>query len=83
MIQSDKIEDHTTESKKTLRDHLKDIKENIYGEGGFGYDPIFKVDQGHTVAELSDIQKDLISHRGRACKKMNDALKKKLTFLSR
>ena len=59
------------------------ISEQIYGEGGFGYDPIFRIDQGCTVAELSDIQKDLISHRGRACKKMNDALKKKLTFLSR
>lgn len=59
------------------------ISEKIYGEGGFGYDPIFKIDQDRTVAELSDIQKDLISHRGQACKKMNEALKKHLTFSSR
>lgn len=37
------------------------------GEGGFGYDPIFRPD-GHdvTTAELSPADKDAISHRGRA-----------------
>ena len=56
------------------------IADQIYGKGGFGYDPIFKINETQTVAELSDIQKDLISHRGRACKKMNEAFKKNLTF---
>jgi XTP/dITP diphosphohydrolase len=39
------------------------------GEGGFGYDPIFvpdDLDDGRTMAELGDDEKDRISHRGRA-----------------
>jgi XTP/dITP diphosphohydrolase len=41
------------------------------GEGGFGYDPAFVPDEGPaglTMAELSDEQKDAISHRGRAAR---------------
>ncbi len=44
------------------------------GEGGFGYDPAFLPDdtppapRGLTMAELSDEQKDAISHRGRAAR---------------
>jgi XTP/dITP diphosphohydrolase len=39
------------------------------GSGGFGYDPAFlpaDVTDGRTMAELSDAEKDAISHRGRA-----------------
>jgi XTP/dITP diphosphohydrolase len=39
------------------------------GTGGFGYDPAFLPDEypdGRTMAELSDEEKDTISHRGRA-----------------
>jgi XTP/dITP diphosphohydrolase len=39
------------------------------GSGGFGYDPAFLPDDvadGRTMAELSDAEKDAISHRGRA-----------------
>jgi XTP/dITP diphosphohydrolase len=37
------------------------------GDGGFGYDPIFLADgQNRTNAELSDAEKDAISHRGKA-----------------
>jgi len=39
------------------------------GEGGFGYDPAFLPDDGapdRTMAELSDAEKDAISHRGLA-----------------
>jgi XTP/dITP diphosphohydrolase len=39
------------------------------GTGGFGYDPAFVPDQGvdaRTMAELSDREKDAISHRGQA-----------------
>jgi XTP/dITP diphosphohydrolase len=37
------------------------------GSGGFGYDPIFLVaDRGHTMAELSEAEKNRISHRARA-----------------
>ena len=41
------------------------------GAGGFGYDPIFlPADQpdGRPMAELSDEEKDAISHRGRAAR---------------
>ena len=41
------------------------------GERGFGYDPAFLPEagpQGLTMAELSDAQKDAISHRGRAAR---------------
>jgi XTP/dITP diphosphohydrolase len=38
------------------------------GSGGFGYDPVFLVDGGRTMAELSDQEKDQISHRGRAAR---------------
>jgi len=43
------------------------------GEGGFGYDPIFLPDDrdrddDRTMAQLSDAEKDAISHRGRAAR---------------
>ena len=40
------------------------------GEGGFGYDPLFVPGEadGRTMAELSDDEKDAISHRGRAAR---------------
>ncbi|HEY2397963.1 MAG TPA: non-canonical purine NTP pyrophosphatase [Solirubrobacteraceae bacterium] len=43
------------------------------GERGFGYDPVFVPDDGPaglTMAELSDEQKDAISHRGRAAREL-------------
>ncbi len=36
------------------------------GGGGFGYDPILRVDATRTLAELSPEQKNAISHRGQA-----------------
>ena len=39
---------------------------NPAGDKGFGYDPVFVVSDGKTFAQLSDEEKDLISHRGRA-----------------
>jgi XTP/dITP diphosphohydrolase len=41
------------------------------GAGGFGYDPVFLPadrDDGRTMAEPTDGQKDAISHRGRAAR---------------
>jgi non-canonical purine NTP pyrophosphatase (RdgB/HAM1 family) len=41
------------------------------GTGGFGYDPIFVPDDrddGRTMAELDQLEKDAISHRGRAAR---------------
>ena len=48
------------------------------GIKGFGYDPIF-IAEGHsqTFAEISPSEKNKISHRGKAIKKLIDYLKKR------
>ena len=46
------------------------------GENGFGYDPIFYLPEyGCTSAELSDKEKNKISHRGKALRAIKDELK--------
>jgi XTP/dITP diphosphohydrolase len=48
------------------------------GLGGFGYDPVFQVEgTKHTLAELSAEEKNNISHRGHAIRKLMDYLQKK------
>ena len=49
------------------------------GSGGFGYDPAFLPDDadGRTMAELSDAEKDAISHRGRAARALLAWLREK------
>ena len=49
------------------------LAEHPRGERGFGYDPAFlpvDVPDGRTMAELSDAEKDAISHRGRAAREL-------------
>ena len=47
------------------------IAHAMNGEGGFGYDPIFYYPPyNKTMAELSQDEKNLISHRGQAIQKM-------------
>ena len=56
---------------ETLEGYLVTSIENANGSGGFGYDPIvYLKDDNKTVAELSEKEKNDISHRGKACKKM-------------
>ena len=47
------------------------------GNGGFGYDPIFIADEfpGQTLADISEEQKNDISHRGKALRNMAQWLK--------
>jgi len=41
------------------------------GSGGFGYDPLFDYPPlGKTFAELSQAEKNRVSHRGRAFRKL-------------
>ncbi|WP_437975052.1 RdgB/HAM1 family non-canonical purine NTP pyrophosphatase [Sorangium sp. So ce295] len=45
------------------------------GAGGFGYDPLFVVEgYGRTMAELGEAEKNLVSHRGKAARKMRSSL---------
>ena len=53
-----------------------EIAEEIRGQGGFGYDPIFFIpDCGKMAAELSEEEKNRVSHRGKALRKMVRILK--------
>lgn len=51
-----------------------------HGHNGFGYDPYFYTNEyaGRTMAELSLEEKDRISHRGRALRKMVKKLEERL-----
>ena len=51
------------------------IAENPRGDNGFGFDPIFELENGKTYAELTKEEKNKISHRKRAL----ENLKKQLT----
>lgn len=42
------------------------IARHRIGEGGFGYDPVFLLSDGRSMAELADAEKDAVSHRGQA-----------------
>ena len=53
------------------------IKTVARGNGGFGYDPYFYIDDTRTMAQLSVDEKNLISHRGAALKEMILKLKEK------
>ncbi len=43
---------------------------SAWGAGGFGYDPIFELPDGRTMAELSPEEKNHVSHRGQALRKI-------------
>ena len=54
------------------------IKKIPRGEGGFGYDPYFYIEEDKTMAELTPAEKNSISHRGEALRKMFPKLKERL-----
>ncbi|MBI5915555.1 MAG: RdgB/HAM1 family non-canonical purine NTP pyrophosphatase [Bacteroidetes bacterium] len=52
------------------------IRHEPSGTGGFGYDPIFQpAGFGVTFAEMGEAEKNAISHRGQAVRKLIDFLK--------
>ena len=50
------------------------IAEAPSGDAGFGYDPLFELPHGRTMAQLGD-EKHTISHRGRAAREIIAVLK--------
>ena len=46
------------------------------GENGFGYDPVFMVD-GKSFSQINGTDKDCISHRGKALRRVFELLKEK------
>lgn len=56
-----------------------------HGERGFGYDPVFVPDEGggRTFSQMTDVEKNAISHRGRAFGALVDALRRRqATFVT-
>ena len=53
------------------------IAHEKHGAGGFGYDPIFLADDypGRSLAEVSEAEKNAVSHRGKALRAMAAWLK--------
>ena len=49
------------------------IAEAPRGENGFGYDPVFEIDDGRTLAEIGE-EKQQLSHRSRALRAMMGVL---------
>ena len=49
------------------------------GDNGFGYDPIFYVPEfGCTTAQLTEEQKNRVSHRGKALRAMKEELRRRI-----
>ncbi|MBN2618294.1 MAG: RdgB/HAM1 family non-canonical purine NTP pyrophosphatase [Spirochaetales bacterium] len=52
------------------------VADRPYGNGGFGYDPVFfSPEFNKTAAELTDDEKNRVSHRGKAGKIINELLR--------
>jgi XTP/dITP diphosphohydrolase len=61
-------------------DFVGRIASSPRGSGGFGYDPIFEPDfeppGGRTVGQMSQAEKNTVSHRAKAAAAMADALRR-------
>ena len=71
------LPDGTAEHAEAVYEGL--IAEQPAGENGFGYDPILYLPEyGKTSAELTEEEKNAISHRGKALRAMKEILKNRL-----
>ena len=51
------------------------ITHRMRGEGGFGYDPVFYYEPaGKTFAQMTPLEKNAVSHRGRALREFWEKL---------
>lgn len=53
------------------------IGDKPLGKNGFGYDPIFMLDEDESMATISAEEKNKISHRAQAFRKLSEILKEK------
>ncbi len=53
------------------------IGDEMVGKNGFGYDPIFMLDDDESMATISEERKNQISHRAMAFEKLAEILKEK------
>lgn len=58
------------------------ISENIRGENGFGFDEIFELENGKTLAELTNAEKNEISARRKALNKIYNIIEKYWFFVN-
>lgn len=59
-----------------------EIAKDLKGKNGFGYDPLFIVEDNHRrMAELTEAEKNKISHRGRALAKLVEDIKDEIARL--
>ncbi|MDE7280496.1 MAG: non-canonical purine NTP pyrophosphatase, partial [Ruminiclostridium sp.] len=52
------------------------IGEEPKGEHGFGYDPIFMIDEDTSLAEVDEEEKNKLSHRAKAMERLLEELEK-------
>ncbi len=54
------------------------VSENTRGENGFGFDEIFELESGNTLAQISTLEKLKISPRKKALEMVNEYIKNKM-----
>lgn len=64
---------------RSLGECAGEIAARAVGAGGFGYDPIFLLPDGRTMAELAPAEKDAVSHRAAALRPLLPRLRQELT----
>lgn len=55
------------------------IGDEMVGKNGFGYDPIFMLDDDESMATIGEEEKNRISHRAMAFEKLSNILKEKFS----